>query len=251
LSTPTETKVKPQRGGVQSVEHGLRVAKVFTTVDGPLALKDVSRLAGLGASKAHRYLASLVRAGLLRQIADGRYDLGPMAVQFGFAGLARLDAVQVATEQLQHYVEESGNTGMLSVWTERGPLVIRYLQGAHPVYSSIAVGAVTSLDSSATGRVFQTWDTTIKRSVRGNPRTLSDIERKAVLNKVREQGYATVAGDFIPGLFAAAAPIFDGSHQIVSVLTGISTGMPLSERSIAILVDKAAKASAALGLIAP
>jgi len=74
---------KSQRG-IQSVEIGLRVAKVLADSPGALQLKELAARAGLSPSKTHRYLVSLARGGLVQQV-DGRYDLGGMALDFGTA----------------------------------------------------------------------------------------------------------------------------------------------------------------------
>ena len=69
---------KPQRG-IQSVEIGLRVAKVLAESSTALQLKEIASRAGLSASKTHRYIVSLSRVGLVQQV-DGRYDLGRAAL---------------------------------------------------------------------------------------------------------------------------------------------------------------------------
>ena len=89
---------KSQRG-IQSVEIGLRVAKVLAESPGALQLKELAARAGLSASKTHRYLVSLARVGLVQQV-DGRYDLGGMALGFGLAALARIDVVRSASPAL-------------------------------------------------------------------------------------------------------------------------------------------------------
>ncbi len=227
------------RSGVQSVEQGMRVARAFVTAQNPLPLKDVVRLSGLGPSAVHRYLVSLVRTGLLIQLGDGRYDLGPLALQFGFAGLSRLDAVEVAATHLRRFVEETGTTGMLSVWSERGPLVVRWTQGARPVFTTIAVGSLLPLDDSATGRIFRAF---------ANP---NGAHRKsaaaASIDEIRRSGIAMVAGDLVPGLHAAAVPVFDGTGALAAVLTAVSAGSTLADPSITTLRRIADEASAALG----
>ena len=55
---------KSQRG-IQSVEIGLRVAKILADSPGALQLKELAARAGLSASKTHRYLVSLARVGLV------------------------------------------------------------------------------------------------------------------------------------------------------------------------------------------
>ena len=68
------------RAGIQSVEVGFALLQALIDAPGPLALKDLAAAAGMPAAKAHRYLVSYQRSGLVKQdAATSRYDLGPMA----------------------------------------------------------------------------------------------------------------------------------------------------------------------------
>src|SRR5204863_194448 len=87
---------KPKRRGIQSIDTGIRLLEVLEKSDGPLALKELSAKADMHPSGAHRYLASFVRCGLVRQEADSRYDFGPLALRLGLASLQRLDPIQAA-----------------------------------------------------------------------------------------------------------------------------------------------------------
>ena len=91
---------KPKRRGIQSIDTGIRLLEALERADGPLALKDLSSAAQLDPSSAHRYLASFVRCGLVRQESDARYDFGPLALRIGLAAMQRLDPVQI-TERLR------------------------------------------------------------------------------------------------------------------------------------------------------
>src|SRR3954464_16103161 len=81
---------KTQRRGIQSIDTGIRLLEVLEKADGPLALKERSARAEMDPSGAHRYLASFVRCGLVRQEADARYDFGPLALHMGLAAIRRL-----------------------------------------------------------------------------------------------------------------------------------------------------------------
>ena len=76
-----------ERAGIQSVEVGFALLEGLTRARGPLMLKDVAAAAGMSAAKAHRYLVSFQRLGLVTQDArTARYDLGPAALIAGAAG---------------------------------------------------------------------------------------------------------------------------------------------------------------------
>src|SRR3954451_15051255 len=94
--------------GIQSIDTGIRLLEVLEKADGALALKELSARAELDPSSAHRYLASFVRCGLVRQDTDSRYDFGPLALHVGLAAVRRLDAVQVTEQALPELVKETG-----------------------------------------------------------------------------------------------------------------------------------------------
>ena len=143
---------KSQRG-IQSVEIGLRVAKVLAESPGALQLKELAARAGLSASKTHRYLVSLTRVGLVQQV-DGRYDLGGMALGFGLAALARIDVVRSASPALASVRDRTGATTFLAVWGYNGPTIVRWEESSHPVTLNVRVGSTMPLLTSATGRLF-------------------------------------------------------------------------------------------------
>src|SRR5688572_13784324 len=113
-----------RRRGIQSAETGIRLLEALEHADGALALKDLSARASLDPSSAHRYLASFVHCGLVRQEPDGRYDFGPLALRIGLASMQRLDPVQAAERAMPELVAETGYTALVSVWSNRGPTVV-------------------------------------------------------------------------------------------------------------------------------
>src|SRR5438874_1692541 len=125
-------KSKAKRRGIQSIDTGIRLLEAMEKADGPLALKELSARADLDPSSAHRYLASFVRCGLVRQDADTRYDFGPLALHIGLAAVRRLDPVQITERALPALVEETGYTALLSVWSNRGPTIVHWQRGPTP-----------------------------------------------------------------------------------------------------------------------
>ena len=227
------------RTGIQSVEIGVRVVEVFVASDGPLHLREVAKAADLGPSAAHRYLVSLVRSGLIIQLPDQRYDLGPLAVRLGFAGLGRIDSINVAVSALESFVVDTGMTAMLSVWSERGPLVVRWKQGINPVYTTIAVGSILPINTSATGLIFATWGASVATKLKG--------AEKAHRDEIRRAGYAEITGNLVPGLFAVSVPVLDGTGSLIAAITAVDAGSCIEAETRCALIAAAAKASASLG----
>src|SRR3982750_3549868 len=111
-STPAEPRprsVKPKaapqpRGqrGIRSVEVGGQLLRALAHHGRPMALKDLAREAGMSPAKAHPYLVSFGKLGLIVQDAgSGRYGLGPLALQLGLISLQQFDPVRLATPLLR------------------------------------------------------------------------------------------------------------------------------------------------------
>lgn len=150
----TTESEKPQQG-VRSVESGMRVVTALARSMGAMSLKDLASAAGMPASKAHRYVVSLIRSGMVEQDdATGRYDLGPAALELGLAALGRLDMVKLGTSALKQLQEQIDETVALAIWGNRGPTIVRWMEASRPVTVNVRLGSVMPLLCSAIGRCF-------------------------------------------------------------------------------------------------
>ncbi|WP_188076551.1 IclR family transcriptional regulator [Aurantimonas sp.] len=220
--------------GLKSLQAALSVLTFIARQNGPMTLSEIARNCGMPVSKVHRYLASFMQAGLARQEGrSGRYDLGPAAMQLGLAALARNDFVNRTADGLPDLALETSMTALLSVWANEGATVVRWERSVSPVVTSMGLGTTLPLLTSATGRVFLAWaprapiqatlDSELRRAAR-NPALFPDVAPTRagiaqLTGDIRERGYATVDGQFIPGLVAAGAPILDWQGEVQAAVT--------------------------------
>ena len=88
--------------GIQSVEVSASLLRALADLSGPMTLTNLSKGARMSLSKAHKYLASFIRVGLVRQDnATGRYMLGRFAAEIGLAALRNIDIVDISQEKLE------------------------------------------------------------------------------------------------------------------------------------------------------
>lgn len=224
--------------GLKSLDAALGVLSHLISMNGPTTLTEIARANDMPPSKVHRYLASFVSAGLVKQKGrSGRYDLGPEALQMGLAALGRNDFVNSAAEGLSDLSAETGMTVLLAVWANLGATVVRWERGTSPTDTSMGLGTTLPLLNSATGRVFLAWgppraiaparETQLRRFAR-QPGALQDIEPTkagvtSLVDRIRERGFATVEGRFIPGLIAASAPVLDWQGEAQAAITLVGT----------------------------
>ncbi|MFG5379952.1 IclR family transcriptional regulator [Yoonia sp. R2-816] len=223
-----------QGGGLKSLDAALAVLQHIAILPGPQALSEIARSLGMPPSKLHRYLASFVSAGLVRQHGpSGRYGLGPAAMKLGLAAMSQHDFVNSAADGLADLSAETGMTVLLSVWADQGATVVRWERGATPTDTSFGLGSTLPLLTSATGRVFLAWgpsraikparDAQLRRLARQKTLSLDFTPTSegvaSLAASLRERGFATVEGRFVPGLVAIAAPVLDWQGEIQAGVT--------------------------------
>jgi len=218
-----------QRRGIQSVETGLHLLAALAACGGPVPLSAVAQRAGVSPSQAHRYLSSLMAAGMAKQDpGSGLYDLDAGAIRLGLAALARLDVFARADATFLEFARATGRTCLLAVWGDAGATVVRWYPGNPPVITSLAIGSVMPLLRSATGRVFfafgdrDVMDVEARRALEAD-RADAPIDLDAIRREVRAAGGAQVDNTLIPGLRAAAAPVFDLQGRLAVVATAMAT----------------------------
>jgi len=111
-----------QSRGIQSIEVGGQLLRALARAGEPMMLRDLAREAGMAPAKAHPYLVSFSRLGLIEQDkATGRYEFGPLALELGVVSLRRLSAVRVATPQIAALAGEIDLAVSLAIWGTHGP----------------------------------------------------------------------------------------------------------------------------------
>ncbi|MEM9010926.1 MAG: IclR family transcriptional regulator [Pseudomonadota bacterium] len=216
----------PSRGrGVQSVEVSIGLLTALARHPGPMALSQLAAEVGMAPAKVHRYLASFVETGMVQQRSTGSYDLGPRAAEIGTAAIARIDPVNRAADALPALVEETGLTGLLAVWGTLGPTIVRWEKSAVPLITMLGLGSVLPVTRSATGHAFMAHmqDRLLAPAVAEEAPESTLAAFAELRERVRRDGVATADQDFIPGLFALAAPILDLAGRPAAVATLIST----------------------------
>jgi DNA-binding IclR family transcriptional regulator len=210
--------------GVQSLEIGIGVLKVLMESGASLMLKEIAAAADMPSSKAHRYLVSLIRAGLVEQDPqNSKYDLGPLAIPLGLAAVDRLDRVKLGLSSISALRDSTNETTALSVWGEFGPVVVRWERPHRPITVNVVTGNTVSLLATSMGRLFAAWmpseivrphlERELKQGRSTEFTTLEQVE--LMLKTVRVDGFSFVRDSgYSSRVLGLAAPVFNFKNNI-------------------------------------
>ncbi|MEY2592679.1 MAG: hypothetical protein RI972_368, partial [Pseudomonadota bacterium] len=231
---PAATADAGQRA-VQSVEVGGRLLLALSAHTAPMGLKDLAQAAGMSAARAHPYLVSFGRLGLVEQDRhSGRYALGPAALQMGLTALHQQDAVRTAEDRAERLAQQTGHAVAVAVWGNFGPTVVRLMEARQPLLISMRAGTVMSLMHTATGRAFASSLNPDRlrqalaapsgavgdppaRPIKPGPHEQALVE--AARKDVRLHGVVRSKGRPIPGVNAFSAPCLNHLGEPAVVIT--------------------------------
>ena len=253
---------------VQSVEVGGRLLLALAANPVPMGLKDLAAKSGLSAARAHPYLVSYIKLGLIeRDSASQRYALGPAALQIGLACLYQLDVTKASAPVAEELAASTGRAVFVAVWANFGPTVVRMIEGSQPLHVSMRVGTVMSILGSATGRAYAAslplakLEQAMTRPIGGDSNAAvaftADMQKivEDSVDELAKHGVIRAVGRPIPSVNAFSAPAFNHEGEAVVVITamGHEDTVPANWNSaLAKSVRKAAAdISARLGYRAP
>lgn len=251
------------RNTVTALARGLNILEAFARLGHCLSLAQVARELDLPKSTAFRLMNSLVTLGYLEQpVKGGPYSLGPRVLGLGFAVLQGLDVREAAQPHLERLFQQVGENVNLSILDRAEIIYVARLRKREILSLNLYVGSHLPVYSSSPGRVLLAFLPPTEReeliqSLEADPDAglwlrNRGVDLRRVCARVRAQGLSINDGEYLPELFALAAPVLDHSGQAraavnIATLKRGQDGQVISARLAQPLLDCAARISALLG----
>jgi DNA-binding IclR family transcriptional regulator len=232
--TESEPSAPLRPNDIQAVDRVGAILGLFSNEQTELTVPVIALQTGLNRTTAHRYVTSLLAAGLLdRGEHAGSFGLGPLAIQLGTFALGRRTVVDLADHHLRTLAEMFRMSAVLSLWGSAGPVVtaVREDRGG-PVLITVPVGTHVSLDAAQSVLFLAHMpDQLLARRLWAS--LPSDSQRR--VDEMIEQAHreGLIARTFEDGISSIAAPVF-GKDGIVATIALIHTAamLPADTRSL-------------------
>ena len=240
------------RDFVTSLSRGLAILSSFSRVGRKMTLSEVAAETGMSRATARRFLLTLVKEGYVA--TDGRkFDLTPKVLDLGYSVLSRIGIWERARPFMERLSEQTGESCTAAILDGAEVVYVAGVQAHNILSVGIAVGSRQSAFYTANGRVLLAAQPaeTLDAILRGAPLRPptpngpnSKAKLRAVLQDVKDQGWALVIEELELGLLSIAIPLRDRAGELVgsinvAVPTIRATPQDMVERFLPQLRDTA------------
>lgn len=222
----------PARHTIQSVET------VFTIIEqleqqGPASLAVLSAELAYSKSTVHKHLKTLEAAGYVTQ-SDNQYSLGMRFLGLGGLVRNRDRLCFSAKEPVEKLAHETGETTTFTILQGGRGIWAYFYNDFYEMRRELHVGGTFKLHQLAQGKAMLSTlsderiadileDTDLSSRTDNTITDLEDLYDE--VDQVRDDGFAISAGEFLDGVLAIAAPVYDQKTDSVGAigLAGPST----------------------------
>jgi IclR family transcriptional regulator, pca regulon regulatory protein len=211
---------------VQSLDRGLAVIRCFSSEHPSLTLSEVAKRTGLTRAAARRFLLTLQELGYVGSTGH-QFSLRPRVLALGYAYLSSFSVAQIAQPHLEDLAEELHESCSVSVLDGDDLVYVARASANRIMTIALTVGTRLPPYPTSMGRILLAHlpeaelDAHLSRVKlrKLTEQTIVDPqELRAVLAKVRSQGWASVDQELEAGVRSIAVPIHDGSRKVVAAI---------------------------------
>lgn len=218
---------KEQRG-IKTVEVAGKVLQSVVSQAEPLSLSQIAEFCEMSPSQVYTYLVSLSRIGLIkRNIVTQNFEPGFLSLRLGIESALNDPRISKVFSPLDDFCKIEQQNSFVSVWSEHGPVVIRYREWSELLDISFNIGSYLSLTQTSTGILYSAFmPEDIVSGVISNSKFTdesTDIfhsrEYRSRINEIRKKGFSKLTGTPTPSISSIAIPVFDRNGKILYSIT--------------------------------
>lgn len=221
--------VVKQRRGVQSIDRAVGILRCFDEQHPRLGITDVSRMTGLSTSTAHRLLTSMMDNGLIRQMSDRKYTLGPMLIQISRSGAVPTSMRDAALPHMTRLRDKAGETvGLHALLPSLERAVIDQVESKEPLRRTYTeFGMPIPLILGAPGKVllahlpFEVQERVLAQPIpQATPTTPTDPkDLRDQLTEIRQRNFALSYSERTAGIRTIASAVFQTGGTLVAAIS--------------------------------
>lgn len=222
-------KMSSNYSSIPIIDRMASVLDIILDIPNGITASELLHLLNIPKTTLYRLLSSMVQNELLSYFSEtGTYTIGPKFTLTYVSMEERASRLrEAAMPHLRALADQIGETVKLSVLSGLQSYTIATVESSRPLRISVDTGALFPLHAGATGKILMCSlnDAAMQRyfksyAIAYTDATITDItEMKKELDIIRKRGYATDVGEYMPEIYAVAAPVTDCSGQITAAIS--------------------------------
>ena len=233
--------------GESSLTRAVRVLEAFTAEEPALSVSEVARRSGLHLATASRIIGQLVEHGLLGRAPDRTVHVGMRMWELASRAAPTRSLRDAAMPFLEDLHAVVGHHAQLAVLDGDEVIFLERLSARDAVVNYSRIAGRLPLHISSSGVVLLAHgspalqERVLSRPMeRRTPATIASPERlRAVLDRVRQQGYALLAGHVHEDATGIAVPVRDALGEVVAALSVIVPNDDRAASAVPVLLASA------------
>jgi len=220
------TRVKPSQG-YKTLKDLAKITSLFNTLQiEERSVTEISKALGMLPSKVSRMIRTLENEGFFeKNLENGRYRLGVQFFELGMAYVFNFPLRKVLRPHLEQIFKELNLTTSWGILRNDKVIVLDRIQNLNIDLLAHRIGLNLPIHSTSIGKVLLAYlpEKEQDRILRSNKLikfTYATIVDQKLIKKhlklIRERGYSTDEGETHEDLNCMAAPIRDGSGEVIA-----------------------------------
>ncbi len=219
---------QPKR--VNSLIRGLEILESFTPTEARLSLQELSNKTGLPKTTVHRFLKTLLAMNYVTLDPRTRaYSLAPRVMALGFSVLSGMSLREAAMPFMEALSRDTAQNVNLAILDRTDMLFVERITVQRILNTNLYVGSRLNCYVTAVGRAFiaflprDAYEHLLSALLK-DKEAAAFIGRRgekldAILDEVRSRGFAYNDDEWVRGLRAIAAPIFNARGDVEASLS--------------------------------
>jgi IclR family KDG regulon transcriptional repressor len=210
----------------RTVNKAIDILETFLQKDGALSLKEISELTGLNTTTAYRLISTLTKRGFLTHLdKSGMYALGLKTLDFIYALRRDLKFIDFAYVSMNKMSKVHNQSVYMAVLNEDKALVVEEVGVTEDLRINSPIGKRLLLHCTACGKILlASLSEEERKAYYGRndlqpftKNSIKDIDRlEEELAIVKTEGVAFDKEEYRLGIWAVAAPIYNGSGNVIA-----------------------------------
>jgi DNA-binding IclR family transcriptional regulator len=240
MSTIVEQRGEPQTRPLSSTLKILSLLDAIASSSNGVRIAELARLMGSSRGTVYQQLVTLMAAGWMERMEDGRYCLTLRAAHIGHAALEQASLGERIIPALGRLVEALNCTVSVAILDKESAVIVQRVEPGRVLRADLRVGTRLPISLSATGRVLVAYSSDEDRALLSSNGVV--LPEQDDIDDIRAKHFAIAL--YMAGVSAIAAPIFSAPGRCIAALAvSAAPGYLDPQQASAALLSSAAEVS--------